>query len=174
MKSILKMISMRIIGIFFSVIGAIIIALVWLNMGTITSAIMGKTNSADASQAQLQNPSTSKTESQANNSIQDISQSVSNIAKTSSRNLAANSNDVNGAAKKIKAIDKKMNSLIDKNQNVPFEEWPKADQKKYASLESQKKMAINEYNSSAIEVNENSSNTRSSIMEALKSFIHID
>lgn len=168
MKPLVRLICMRIIGIVFSVLGAIALAFVWLNMGSIMGMISGNPQN---NQAESSEKSGSPSHLEAQVFGNGFSSGVSKMAKTSTNNIAVNKADVDDAAKKINALDKKMNGLIAKNHDLSYEHWSVADKEEFTQLENQKKVAINEYNAAAIKVNKSSSDIQSDVMGLLRSLI---
>lgn len=158
---------MRIIGIALSVVGAIVLALVWMNMGSIIHVIKGEPISSQVQQNGTKNQSNSEV---LNNS-QNLPEQISAVTKKGTGNLAVNKAHVDDAAKKISLLDSKMDALIAQNHDVSYANWPISDQREYATLENRKKVAINEYNSAAIKVNKSSSDIQSDIIGLLESII---
>lgn len=167
MNPILRMICMRVIGIALSVVGAIVLALVWMNMGSIIHVIKGEPISSQVQQNETKNQSNSEV---LNNS-QNLPEQISAVAKKGTGNLAVNKAHVDDAAKKISLLDSKMDALIAQNHDVSYAHWPVLDQREYSTLENRKKAAINEYNSAAIKVNKSSSDMQSDIIGLLGSII---
>ena len=158
---------MRVIGIALSVVCAIVLALVWMNMGSIIHVIKGEPISS-----QIQGNGTKyQSSSEALNNSRNLPEQISAVTKKDTNNLAVNKAQVDEAAKKISVLDSKMNALATDNHDVSYAHWPITDQKKYTNLENQKKVAISEYNSAAIKVNKSSSDMQSDIIGLLESII---
>lgn len=167
MKSLLKFVCMRTLGIAFTVLGAIALALVWMNMGAITRAIMNQGSSA----AQTENVAGKDAGNTLSNSVVDVANQVSSMAQESSKSSSQGKKSVDKAANKINSINGKMNQLIEENRNKIFSKWSDSDQSKYQALEEDKKRAIGEYNEAAIEANRNTTTIQSGVMGFIESLI---